>query len=153
MTAAEQFKTQIPDFFPGDTLKIHIKVVEGDSERIQVFEGACLSRRGHGNGASFTVRKISFGVGVERTFPLFSPHIDKIEVVKSGRVRRAKLYYLRGLTGRAARLSEEEGHESSDAAGTTIPAGGRPAASPEPAKDGGQSGGVKDSAAVVTPAQ
>ena len=108
MVAAEQAKKQLPDFRPGDTIRVHIKVIEGDNERIQVFEGTCLGRRGHGDGASFTVRKMSFGVGVERTFPLFSPHIDKIEVTMSGKVRRAKLYYLRGLTGRAARLSESD---------------------------------------------
>ncbi len=108
MAAAEQAKKQFPDFRPGDTIRVHIKVVEGDSERVQVFEGTCLARRGHGDGESFTVRKISFGVGVERTFPLFSPHIDKIEVTMSGKVRRAKLYYLRGLSGRAARLAAVE---------------------------------------------
>jgi len=112
MVAAEQEKKQAPDFRPGDTLRVHIRVVEGESERIQAFEGICLLRRGHGDSESFTVRKVSFGVGVERTFPLFSPHIDKIEVVKSGKVRRAKLYYLRKLTGRAARLSEQEGRET-----------------------------------------
>lgn len=104
----EKKQTAIPDFRPGDTVRISIKVVEGDSERIQIFEGAVISRRGHGEAQSFTVRKISFGVGVERTFPLFSPHIDKIEVVKSGRVRRARLYYLRNLSGKAARLNEQE---------------------------------------------
>jgi large subunit ribosomal protein L19 len=108
MAAAEQAKKQFPDFRPGDTIRVHIRVVEGDSERVQVFEGTCLARRGHGDGASFTVRKVSFGVGVERTFPLFSPHIEKIEVTMSGKVRRAKLYYLRGLTGRAARLAEAD---------------------------------------------
>ncbi|MBI5241291.1 MAG: 50S ribosomal protein L19 [Elusimicrobia bacterium] len=118
MAAAEQAKKQFPDFRPGDTIRVHIRVVEGDSERVQVFEGTCLARRGRGDGASFTVRKISFGVGVERTFPLFSPHIEKIEVVMSGKVRRAKLYYLRGLSGRAARLSESE----RGAPGETAPA-------------------------------
>jgi large subunit ribosomal protein L19 len=112
MVAAEQAKKQVPDFRPGDTIRVHIKVTEGDSERIQVFEGTCLLRRGHGDGESFTVRKVSFGVGVERTFPIISPHIDRIEMVRSGKVRRAKLYYLRGLTGRAARLTEVEGREN-----------------------------------------
>ena len=106
MAAAEQAKKQFPDFRPGDTIRVHIKVVEGDSERVQVFEGTCLGRRGRGDGASFTVRKVSFGVGVERTFPLFSPHIEKIEVAMSGKVRRAKLYYLRERTGKSARLRE-----------------------------------------------
>lgn len=101
-----------PDFRPGDTVRVSIKVVEGDSERLQAFEGTVISRRGSGDSQSFTVRKISFGVGVERTFPLSSPHIEKIDVVKSGRVRRARLYYLRNLTGRAARLTEEERGDS-----------------------------------------
>ena len=97
-----------PSFKPGDTVRVHLKVVEGESERIQVFEGAVLRRRGVGASESFTVRKVSFGVGVERSFPLQSPRIDKIEVVRSGRVRRVRLYYLRGLTGKAARVSEDE---------------------------------------------
>ncbi len=105
-------KSNIPDFRPGDTVRVSIKVVEGDSERIQAFEGTVISRRGSGDSQSFTVRKISFGVGVERTFPVTSPHIDRIEVVKSGRVRRSRLYYLRNLTGRAARLTEEERGDS-----------------------------------------
>ena len=95
-------------FRPGDTVKIHMKVKEGDSERIQVFEGVVISRRGRGNGETFTVRKISFGVGVERTFHMSSPHVDKIELVRSGKVRRARLYYLRGLTGKSARVEERE---------------------------------------------
>jgi large subunit ribosomal protein L19 len=95
-------------FRPGDTVKIHMKVKEGDSERIQVFEGVVISRRGRGNGETFTVRKISFGVGVERTFHMTSPHVDKIELVRSGKVRRARLYYLRGLTGKSARVDERE---------------------------------------------
>jgi large subunit ribosomal protein L19 len=108
---AEQQKPQtksIPQFRPGDTVRVFIKVVEGESERIQMFEGTVISKRGAAEAASFTVRKISFGVGVERTFPLNSPHIDKIEVVKSGKVRRARLYYLRNLTGKAARVNEQE---------------------------------------------
>ena len=95
-------------FRPGDTVKIHMKVKEGDSERIQVFEGVVISRRGRGNSETFTVRKISFGVGVERTFHMTSPHVDKIELVRSGKVRRARLYYLRGLTGKSARVDERE---------------------------------------------
>jgi|SRR5579883_24690 len=105
-------KRSTPDFRPGDTVRVSIKVVEGDSERLQAFEGTVISRRGSGESQSFTVRKISFGVGVERTFPLSSPHIEKIDVVKSGRVRRARLYYLRNLTGRAARLTEEDRGDS-----------------------------------------
>ena len=96
------------DFQSGDTVKVYTKVVEGDSERIQVFDGVVLSRRGSGISASFIVRKISYGVGVERVFPLHSPRIDKIEVVKTGKVRRSKIYYLRGLSGKAARLDEAE---------------------------------------------
>ena len=101
-------KKTLPPFKPGDTIRVHLKVVEGESERIQVFEGAVLRRRGVGASETFTVRKISFGVGVERTFPVQSPRIDKIEVARSGRVRRARLYYLRELSGKAARLSGED---------------------------------------------
>ena len=101
---AGQLKTDIPDFKVGDTVRVHAKIIEGDKERIQVFEGAVISRANGGNRATFTVRKISYGVGVERIFPLHSPRIDKIEVVARGRVRRAKLYYLRELSGKAARI-------------------------------------------------
>jgi len=101
---ASQLKTDIPDFKVGDTVRVHAKIIEGDKERIQVFEGAVISRANGGNRATFTVRKISYGVGVERIFPLHSPRIDKIEVVTHGRVRRAKLYYLRELSGKAARI-------------------------------------------------
>jgi large subunit ribosomal protein L19 len=97
----------IPTFAPGDTLRVKIKVVEGSRERIQAFEGVCIARRNRGVSSSFTVRKISFGEGVERVFPLYSPRIDAIEVVRRGRVRRAKLYYLRGLTGKRARIAEK----------------------------------------------
>lgn len=97
-----------PEFKPGDTVKVHLRVVEGESERIQVFEGTVLVRRGRGVSETFLVRKISFGVGVERMFPLNSPRIDKIEVVRAGRVRRARLYYLRNLSGRASRIDEEQ---------------------------------------------
>ncbi|MCG8401968.1 MAG: 50S ribosomal protein L19 [Firmicutes bacterium] len=99
-----QFKESVPEFRSGDTVKVHVKVVEGSRERIQVFEGAVIRRRGGGLGETFTVRRVSYGVGVERTFPLHSPRIDKIEVVKRGRVRRARLYYLRKLRGKAARI-------------------------------------------------
>lgn len=96
----------IPDFFPGDTLRVSIKIKEGDKERIQAFEGVCLGRRNRGINSSFVVRKLSSGIGVERVFPLHSPKISKIEVVRNGSVRRAKLYYLRKLTGKAARIEE-----------------------------------------------
>ncbi|MEX2223565.1 MAG: 50S ribosomal protein L19 [Candidatus Rokuibacteriota bacterium] len=94
-------------FKPGDTVKVMVKVVEGEKERLQAFEGVVIRRRGGGTGASFTVRRISYGVGVERTFPLHSPRIDKIQVTKRATVRRAKLYYLRELVGKAARLKEK----------------------------------------------
>ena len=96
----------VPEFRPGDTLRVGVKVVEGDRTRVQNFEGVCIARSNKGVGSSFTVRKISFGEGVERVFPLYSPIIDKIEVVRRGDVRRAKLYYLRGRTGKAARIAE-----------------------------------------------
>ena len=97
----------VPDFAPGDTLKVNVKVVEGTRERIQAFEGICIARSNRGVNSSFTVRKISYGEGVERIFPLYSPRIDSIVVVRRGDVRRAKLYYLRGLTGKAARIAEK----------------------------------------------
>ena len=102
----EQLRQDIPNFRPGDKLRVYVKVVEGSRERIQMFEGVVIKRRGGGISESFTVRKISYGVGVERTFPLHSPRIDRIEVVSRGKVRRAKLYYLRKLRGKAARINE-----------------------------------------------
>jgi large subunit ribosomal protein L19 len=103
----EQMRADMPDFGPGDTVRVHVKVREGEKERIQVFEGVVIGRRGGGVRESFTVRKISYSIGVERVFPVHSPNIDRIEVVRHGRVRRAKLYYLRNLKGKAARLEEE----------------------------------------------
>jgi large subunit ribosomal protein L19 len=102
----EQLRKDIPSFRPGDTLKVHVKVIEGSRERVQLFEGVVIKRRGGGISETFTVRKISYGVGVERAFPLHSPKIDKIEVARRGKVRRAKLYYLRALRGKAARITE-----------------------------------------------
>lgn len=102
----EQLRTDLPNFRPGDTLKVHVKVIEGSRERIQLFEGVVIKRRGGGISETFTVRKISYGVGVERTFPLNTPKIEKIEVARRGKVRRAKLYYLRNLRGKAARIKE-----------------------------------------------
>ncbi|MBM6545920.1 50S ribosomal protein L19 [Janibacter sp. YIM B02568] len=99
-------KSDLPDFRAGDTVKVHVKVIEGSRSRIQVFQGVVIRRHGGGVGETFTVRKVSFGVGVERTFPLHSPNIDKIEVASRGVVRRAKLYYLRDLRGKAARIRE-----------------------------------------------
>jgi large subunit ribosomal protein L19 len=100
------FRQGHPDFKPGDSVRVHVRVVEGDKQRIQVFQGVVISRRGGGTRESFTVRKISGGIGVERIFPFHSPNVDKIEVVRRGRVRRAKLYYLRNLRGKAARIDE-----------------------------------------------
>ena len=97
----------IPEFKPGDTVKVNVKVVEGNRERVQAFEGVCIARRNAGVGSSFTVRKISYGEGVERVFPLYSPRIESIVLVRRGDVRRAKLYYLRGLRGKAARIKEK----------------------------------------------
>lgn len=98
---------KIPNFNAGDTLKVHTKVIEGKNERIQLFEGVCIARKNDGINSSFTVRKISFGEGVEKVFPLYSPNVAKIEVVKYGKVRRAKLYYLRSLFGKKARIAED----------------------------------------------
>ena len=99
-------KRAIPEFRPGDTLKVGVKVVEGDRSRVQAYEGVCIARSNKGMGSSFTVRKISFGEGVERVFPLYSPNIESIDVVRKGVVRRAKLYYLRGRRGKSARIAE-----------------------------------------------
>jgi len=102
----EQLRMDIPDFFPGDTVKVHVRIREGEKERIQVFQGVVISKRKGTTNASFTVRKVSYSIGVERVFPMHSPSISKIEVVTSGRVRRAKIYYLRNLRGKAARIKE-----------------------------------------------
>jgi large subunit ribosomal protein L19 len=127
---AEQIETltqgrPIPEFRPGDTLRVGVKVVEGDRTRIQNYEGVCIARANRGLGSSFTVRKISFGEGVERVFPLYSPNIDSIEVVRRGAVRRAKLYYLRGRTGKSARIAERrdprQGQQAKAEAATATP--------------------------------
>ena len=102
-----QPRTDIPEFGSGDTVRVHARVVEGDKERIQVFEGVVIRRRNKGMVSNFTVRKIASGVGVERTFPINSPRVDKVEVTRHGKVRRKNLYYLRGLTGKAARIKEK----------------------------------------------
>jgi large subunit ribosomal protein L19 len=108
---------EIPDFQPGDTLLVNVKVVEGEKSRIQAYEGVCIGRAGAGLNENFTVRKISYGEGVERVFPLYSPMIDSIKVVRRGKVRRAKLYYLRGRRGKSARINERQtGHGIDDAA-------------------------------------
>ena len=105
--AAESRRDDVPAFRAGDTLKVHVKVVEGNRSRVQVFQGVCIKVQGSGIGRTFTVRKVSFGVGVERTFPLHTPVIEKIEVATRGDVRRAKLYYLRSLRGKAAKIKEK----------------------------------------------
>jgi large subunit ribosomal protein L19 len=110
-------KKKHPDFSPGDTVKVNVKVQEGTRERIQAYEGVCIARSGSGINASFTVRKISYGEGVERVFPLFSPAVDSIELIRRGSVRRAKLYYLRDRRGKSARISERTtGHGLEDSA-------------------------------------
>ena len=107
---------KVPEFGPGDTLRVQVKVLEGTRERLQTFEGVCIARKNAGIGSNFTVRKISFGEGVERVFPLYSPRLGGIEVVRRGDVRRAKLYYLRGRTGKAARIVEKTGNMAATAA-------------------------------------
>ncbi|MDE3128747.1 MAG: 50S ribosomal protein L19 [Gemmatimonadota bacterium] len=111
-TQKEWIRTDIPAFRPGDTLRVNVRVKEGDKERIQAFEGVCIARRGSGVSETFTVRKISNGVGVERIFPVHSPMIGSLDVVRRGRVRRAKLYYLRHLTGKATRIKEKKARVS-----------------------------------------
>ena len=107
----------LPEFAPGDTLRVNVRIIEGENERVQAFEGVCIARKNSGLNSSFTVRKISHGEGVERIFPLYSPRLDSIEVIRRGNVRRAKLYYLRRLTGKAARIREKtEGVEAETAA-------------------------------------
>jgi large subunit ribosomal protein L19 len=103
----QSLRTDVPEFFPGDEVKVHVRVVEGSKERIQVFQGNVIGRQGSGIGETYTVRKISYGVGVERTFPVHTPTVQRLEIVRRGDVRRAKLYYLRGRTGKAARIREK----------------------------------------------
>ena len=100
-------RKSFPDFKPGDTINVHVKIKEGNKERVQQFQGTVIQRRGEGNGESFTVRKVSNGIGVERIFPIVSPSLDKIEILKKGKVRRAKLYYMKGRHGKAARIKEK----------------------------------------------
>lgn len=107
MAVADQLRKDLPEFNAGDTIAVHVKVIEGDKERIQIFQGVVLQKRGSGINTTFTVRKVSNGIGVERIFPLHSPRIAKIERLKAGRVRRAKLFYLRNLKGKAARIEEK----------------------------------------------
>lgn len=107
VVAAEQLKKDVPEFRPGDTVRIHVRVIEGEKERMQIFQGVVIQRVGHGIGTTFTVRKVSQGIGVERIFPLHSPIVGRIEVVRRGRVRRSRLYYLKDLRGKAARIDEK----------------------------------------------
>ena len=118
-TQKQWLRDNVPPFRPGDTLRVNVRVKEGDKERLQAFEGVCIARRGSGVSETFTVRKISNGVGVERIFPVHSPMIGDIIVVRRGRVRRAKLYYLRHLTGKATRIKEKKVRVSTPASGTT----------------------------------
>jgi large subunit ribosomal protein L19 len=113
----------VPEFSPGDTLRVSVKVIEGERERVQAFEGVCIGRKNAGVNSNFTLRKISYGEGVERIFPLYSPRITAIEVVRRGKVRRAKLYYLRGLTGKAARITEKSRGAGSAADGVEAAGG------------------------------
>jgi large subunit ribosomal protein L19 len=106
MIEEEQLRKDLPDFRPGDTVRVHVRVIEGARERVQVYEGVVIKIKGGGLRETFTVRRVTYGVGVERTFPLHSPRLDKIEVARRGVVRRAKLYYLRGLSGKAARIRD-----------------------------------------------
>ncbi len=128
-------KKDVPPFRVGDLVRVDVKIVEGESERVQTFEGIVIRKRGHGVGATFTVRKVSFGVGVERTFSLHAPRVEKIQVVRSGKVRRAKLYYLRDLSGKAARIEEEESGETAKSSPETAPASGAKEAKPAPAPE------------------
>jgi large subunit ribosomal protein L19 len=113
---------EIPDFAPGDTLLVNVKVVEGDRSRVQAYEGVCIGRAGSGLNENFTVRKISYGEGVERVFPLYSPMIDSIKVVRRGKVRRAKLYYLRGRRGKSARIVEKQARQTGQTEPSESPA-------------------------------
>jgi len=107
-TVTEQYlKTDVPEFRPGDTLKVYVKIIEGSKERVQMYEGLCIKRQGQGTSETFCVRKMSFGIGVERTFPIHSPMVEKIEVARHGQVRRANLGYIRGLSAKAARIKEK----------------------------------------------
>ena len=130
---SEQLKKDRGAFRVGDTVRVHTKVVEGDSERIQAFDGVLIARRGSGISESFTVRKISYGVGVERVFPIRSPRIDKIELVKTGKTRRAKIYYLRELSGKASRLEEVEVAEALAPAAAAAPVQSAPTTPATPA--------------------
>jgi large subunit ribosomal protein L19 len=142
-------RTDLPDFRPGDTVKVHVRVVEGNRERVQVFQGVVIRRSGGGIRETFTVRKISFGVGVERTFPVHSPSIAKLELVQRGRVRRAKLYYLRDLRGKKARIKERRIDDAKLAAMETAAADAAAEAEAEAAPDGAEAEEVAVEAEAV----
>ena len=128
---------EIPDFGAGDTVRVNVRVVEGNRERVQAFEGVCIARRNAGLNSSFTVRKLSYGEGVERVFPLYSPRVESIEVIRRGKVRRAKLYYLRGRTGKRARIVERttgRGMKKAETVGEAAEAAAAPAAAETPAE-------------------
>ena len=127
-----QATTKVPEFKPGDTLRVNVKVVEGERERVQMFEGVCIARKNAGVNSAFTVRKISYGEGVERIFPLYSPRIAGIEVVRRGDVRRAKLYYLRGRTGKSARIKELQAFQSQQESASAEAPAGAESATPAP---------------------
>lgn len=130
-----RLRTDVPAFRPGDTVKVHVRVSEGGRERIQVFQGVVISRRGGGLRESFTVRKVSFGVGVERTFPVHAPMVSKLEIVQHGKVRRAKLYYLRELTGRKAKIRERRVAVPEEGIATTVTAEDVEVVAEEPAEE------------------
>ncbi|MGH6974834.1 MAG: 50S ribosomal protein L19 [Stellaceae bacterium] len=142
----------VPDFRPGDTLKVSIKVIEGERERIQAFEGVCIARKNAGVNSNFTLRKISYGEGVERVFPLYSPRIAEIEVMRRGAVRRAKLYYLRGLAGKAARINEAE-RAVIEAVASEASAGEAQATTPKSGKRAKGGKGAKAAAPAETAAK
>src|SRR5437588_10616794 len=138
---------QIPDFQPGDTLIVNVKVVEGERSRVQAYEGVCIGRSGSGINENFTVRKISYGEGVERVFPLYSPMIDSVEVVRRGKVRRAKLYYLRGRRGKSARIVERQDYTADETAGEDVTAKESSAKQAGGKEAGGKEVGSKEVAA------
>lgn len=142
---SSKLRNDIPDFQPGDTVKVHVRIKEGDKERIQAFEGVVIARKHSGIRETITVRKTSFGVGVERIFPLHASVLDKIDVIRRGRVRRAKLYYLRGLRGKAARIRERDTRgERAAAAAAAAGVAAKPSSTPQPVAEPSASSGEKE---------
>lgn len=148
-----RMRTDVPAFRPGDTVKVHVRVTEGNRERIQVFQGVVISRRGGGLRESFTVRKVSFGVGVERTFPVHAPMVSKLEIVHHGKVRRAKLYYLRELTGRKAKIRERRVAVPEEGVAAAVTAENVEVAPPEEPEQPEASAGTAAPDETETPAQ